>query len=236
MGARSLIARMFGRDLPAPAPDRVEPVIVRNAPLRPAGRRNGFAAAQWDRLTYDWGVTPQALDIFLRQGLRGLRARSRSLAINNDYMRQFLRRVRTNVIGAEGFSLQVAAEDSPGKPDEKANDKIKAEWDAFGKLGACTVCGRFSWTELQQLVITSLARDGEVLLREAHDLCGLPVSVFRCDMILADTSYAGQLNLPDMFTRMMLSLVATGIAPGSFHELDAAGDRQRFSLVPGDRR
>ena len=68
---------------------------------------------------------------------------------------------------------------------------------------------------------------GEVLLREAHDLCGLPVSVFRCDMILADTTYAGQLNVPDMFTRMMLSLVATGIAPGSFYELDADGNRQR---------
>ena len=68
---------------------------------------------------------------------------------------------------------------------------------------------------------------GEVLLREAHDLCGLPVAVFRCDMILADTTYAGQLNLPDMFTRLMLSLVATGIAPGSFYELDADGNRQR---------
>jgi fatty acid CoA ligase FadD9 len=68
---------------------------------------------------------------------------------------------------------------------------------------------------------------GEVLLREAHDLCGLPVAVFRCDMILADTTYAGQLNLPDMFTRMMLSLVATGVAPGSFYELDAEGNRQR---------
>lgn len=68
---------------------------------------------------------------------------------------------------------------------------------------------------------------GEVLLREAHDLCGLPVSVFRCDMILADTTYDGQLNLPDMFTRLMLSLVATGIAPGSFYELDADGNRQR---------
>ncbi|MBP1821046.1 carboxylic acid reductase [Mycobacterium sp. OAE908] len=68
---------------------------------------------------------------------------------------------------------------------------------------------------------------GEVLLREAHDLCGLPVSVFRCDMILADTTYAGQLNLPDMFTRLMLSLVATGIAPDSFYELDADGNRQR---------
>jgi fatty acid CoA ligase FadD9 len=68
---------------------------------------------------------------------------------------------------------------------------------------------------------------GEVLLREAHDLCGLPVSVFRCDMILADTTYSGQLNLPDMFTRMMFSLVATGIAPGSFYELGVDGTRQR---------
>ena len=38
---------------------------------------------------------------------------------------------------------------------------------------------------------------GEVLLREANDLCGLPVAVFRCDMILADTTYAGQLNVSD---------------------------------------
>jgi fatty acid CoA ligase FadD9 len=68
---------------------------------------------------------------------------------------------------------------------------------------------------------------GEVLLREAHDLSGLPVEVFRCDMILAEPEYAGQLNVPDMFTRLMLSLVATGIAPGSFYELDAAGHRQR---------
>src|SRR5699024_2583824 len=68
---------------------------------------------------------------------------------------------------------------------------------------------------------------GEVLLREANELCGLPVAVFRCDMILADTSYAGQLNVPDMFTRMMLSLTATGIAPGSFYDLDTDGHRQR---------
>jgi fatty acid CoA ligase FadD9 len=68
---------------------------------------------------------------------------------------------------------------------------------------------------------------GEVLLREANDLCGLPVAVFRCDMILADTTYAGQLNVPDMFTRLMLSLVTTGIAPSSFYERDTDGNRQR---------
>ncbi|WP_433597612.1 carboxylic acid reductase [Nocardia sp. CA-135953] len=68
---------------------------------------------------------------------------------------------------------------------------------------------------------------GEVLLREAHDLCGLPVAVFRSDMILAHSRFGGQLNIPDMFTRLLLSLVATGIAPYSFYETDADGKRQR---------
>ncbi len=63
---------------------------------------------------------------------------------------------------------------------------------------------------------------GEVLLREAHDSCGLPVSVFRSDMILTHSRYTGQLNLPDMFTRLMLSLVASGIAPESFYRTDSA--------------
>ena len=54
---------------------------------------------------------------------------------------------------------------------------------------------------------------GEVLMREAHDLCGVPVAVFRPGMILADSRYAGQLNVPDIFTRLLFSLVATGVAP-----------------------
>ena len=54
-------------------------------------------------------------------------------------------------------------------------------------------------------------------MREAHDLCRLPVAVFRPGMILADSRYAGQLNVPDIFTRLLFSLVATGIAPRSFY-------------------
>jgi fatty acid CoA ligase FadD9 len=73
---------------------------------------------------------------------------------------------------------------------------------------------------------------GEVLLREAHDLAGLPVSVFRCDMIMADTTYAGQLNVPDMFTRLILSVVATGVAPGSFYDADGNRPRAHFDGLP----
>lgn len=66
---------------------------------------------------------------------------------------------------------------------------------------------------------------GEVLLREAHDLCGLPVAVFRSDMILAHSRYAAQLNVPDIFTRLILSLLGTGVAPDSFYAPAADGSR-----------
>lgn len=77
---------------------------------------------------------------------------------------------------------------------------------------------------------------GEVLLREAHDLCGLPVAVFRSDLILAHSQYAGQLNVPDMFTRLIFSLLVTGIAPFSFYQTDAHGNRAvaHFDGLPAD--
>jgi fatty acid CoA ligase FadD9 len=68
---------------------------------------------------------------------------------------------------------------------------------------------------------------GEVLLREAHDLCGLPVVTFRSDMILAHRRYAGQLNVPDMFTRLLISLITTGLAPHSFYQDNTGRKRPR---------
>lgn len=67
----------------------------------------------------------------------------------------------------------------------------------------------------------------EVLLRNANEACGLPVAVFRCDMIMASTRHRGQLNIPDVLVRLLLSVVATGLAPGSFYELNSDGHRQR---------
>jgi fatty acid CoA ligase FadD9 len=67
----------------------------------------------------------------------------------------------------------------------------------------------------------------EVLLREAHDQCGVPVAVFRPGMILAHSRYAGQLNVPDMFTRLLFSLIVTGVAPATFYAQDLSEGRPR---------
>ncbi|WP_432847622.1 carboxylic acid reductase [Amycolatopsis sp. CA-161197] len=72
---------------------------------------------------------------------------------------------------------------------------------------------------------------GEVLLREANDAFGLPVATFRSDMILAHSRYSGQLNVPDMFTRLLLSLIVTGIAPGSFYSSPAPA---HYDGLPAD--
>ncbi|MBF6413996.1 carboxylic acid reductase [Nocardia cyriacigeorgica] len=74
---------------------------------------------------------------------------------------------------------------------------------------------------------------GEVLLREAHDLCGLPVAVFRSDMVLAHPHYRGQLNVPDMFTRLLIGLAATGVAPASFYR-GGRGARAHYDGLPAD--
>jgi fatty acid CoA ligase FadD9 len=67
---------------------------------------------------------------------------------------------------------------------------------------------------------------GEVLLREAADI-GLPVTVFRSGMILADRRYVGQLNVPDIFTRLVFTILATGIAPATFYASDGSRGRPR---------
>jgi fatty acid CoA ligase FadD9 len=72
---------------------------------------------------------------------------------------------------------------------------------------------------------------GEVLLRDAHERFALPVSVFRSDMILAHSRWRGQLNIPDMFTRLLSSLVLTGLAPQSFYVGDA---RPHYDGLPVD--
>ncbi|MEU0358756.1 carboxylic acid reductase [Streptomyces cyaneofuscatus] len=72
---------------------------------------------------------------------------------------------------------------------------------------------------------------GEVLLREAHERHGLPVTVFRSDIALAHSVYSGQINVPDALTRLLFSLIATGIAPGSFYR---AGTRAHYDGLPVD--
>lgn len=81
---------------------------------------------------------------------------------------------------------------------------------------------------------TSSKWAGEILIRNAHDNYGLPVTVFRSNMILAHRFYRGQLNVPDTFTRLILSVLATGLAPRSFYQPHEPGTEPHYDGFPVD--
>lgn len=69
----------------------------------------------------------------------------------------------------------------------------------------------------------------EVLLHRAHQSFGLPVNIYRGDMMLAHRHYGRQINTEDMFSRLLFSIAKTGIAPGSFYEPVPGGGRARVA-------
>jgi lambda family phage portal protein len=130
------------------------------------GRRvRVFASAQVDRLTADWTTTPLSADEVLRRTLRTLRARSRERWQNDDYARRFIGMVRSNVVGPKGISFQARIRDPNGQQDNLANDAVEAAWKRWGRAEHCDVTGRLNWTQMQMLFITSVALDGEALVR-----------------------------------------------------------------------
>lgn len=66
---------------------------------------------------------------------------------------------------------------------------------------------------------------GEQLLRQASREYGLPVNIFRGDMMLPHQHYKGQINTADMFTRLLFSIIHTGVAPYSFYPLNEDGTK-----------
>lgn len=123
-----------------------------------------YAAAAQDRLTYSWRGTNLTSDEMLRWQLPTMRARSRDLAENNEYVKRFLKLVCQNVIGHTGITYQNRAADGK-KLDTYANRLIEDAWKDWGRLGSCTLDGEFSWKGFQSIAMVMVARDGEAIIK-----------------------------------------------------------------------
>lgn len=125
-------------------------------------QKRAFNAAIFNRLTTDW-ATADSINIDIQHGLANLRGRARELAINNEFAHRYLRLMRTNVVGPDGVLLSVQAQNTDGSMDVM-NDAVERHWLLWGNPDQCTVTGRMSWNKVQELVLESVARDGECLV------------------------------------------------------------------------
>ena len=137
-------------------------------PWRPSLLKRNYDAAKGGNLYGWWSGVNQTSDAELFGQLQTIRGRSRELSRNNDYMKKFIGLTKTNVIGNEGIRLQSLVMNNRKKPDRAARREIEAAYKAWQKKGVCDVTGKYSYHDVQNLAISSAARDGEILFRRIY--------------------------------------------------------------------
>jgi lambda family phage portal protein len=189
------------------------------ASMRRAAMQRTYAAAQINRLTADFVTQRTSANMELRRGLRTLRARSRELARNDDYMKRFLGLMTSGVVGPAGIRLQVKVEDAAGPSDEQLARSVERGWTMWSHKEHASASGKLSWLGAQRYYQRVLARDGEVLVQfvEANNPFGFALKFIDVDWL--DETY-NVIN-PDTGNRVLMSV-----------EVDRYGRPVAYHLTP----
>ena len=126
-----------------------------------AAKARSYGAAGGEDFIHSWLQQPESIDSLVKSSLSILRARSREQVQNNDYARRFIGMVKTHVVGPDGFVFQSRTTDLDGTLDKLANDAIEDNFNDWSKRGNCDVTGRLSFKEMQRLIVSTVAEDGE---------------------------------------------------------------------------
>lgn len=125
-----------------------------------------FDGARVTRLTEDWITSQTSLDEDLKWQLQRLIDRCRDLEQNNEYVSGFLGLAERNVVGPDGFQLQMKIRNPDGRHDKIAEEIIENGWKKWSKPKHCTVHGNLSLTDVYKLCLRGLLRDGAPLIRK----------------------------------------------------------------------
>ncbi|GHE88341.1 phage portal protein [Aliiroseovarius zhejiangensis] len=150
------------------------PRVTRRRGLPIGSAVRSYDAAQVDRYTAGWGSQPMTADDIIDRNQKILVARSREQAANNDYMKNYLRLCRQNIVGSRGISLQAQAKDGD-RLDTAANDALELFWHKWCRAENCDHKGRRSFRLILQGAITAAAKDGEFMIRELRGKAAGPM-------------------------------------------------------------
>lgn len=157
---------------------------------RKSTNKRFFMAANKSNLTAGWSTASLSADTILNADLEKLRARSRVLAGNEPYFRNWLRIQRRNIVGSHGIRLQMRVPskfnaDGTSQMDDLANRVIEQGWKKWCKRENCTVNKRYDFVSVQRLVYSSVKRDGEIFVRKVKGFKGNDF-MFSLQLIEAD--------------------------------------------------
>ena len=149
MNLRERIARRFGF---VPASDL-------------SAQARNFNGAALGRLTAGWATGEVGINRAIYRDLETLRARAKEAERNNDYVRRFVSMAVRNIIGPTGVALQVQAKRPDGSIDVLDSTVLENKFYEWSRRKTCDVTGRYTWLDMQRLIIRRWVIDGEVLVR-----------------------------------------------------------------------
>lgn len=144
---------------------KTETAVARVAP--PVSRRRSYSAAG-SKLTFnDFVGSRGSADYELIGGLAKVRERSRALARNSGTMKRYIALLKTNVVGPGGFRYRCRVRKGDKNLDLDLNRRV--EWAYWRWCKRPTVDGKLTMRQLQNLMVASWARDGEMLIELVYN-------------------------------------------------------------------
>ena len=125
-----------------------------------------YNAGKTDLLTQGWATQPMPFNQAIQNNLQAMRARSREQSANNDYVRKFIKTVKSNVIGPKGITLQVDVRNRNNTRDPLASQAIEEAWRDWSRKKHCDVAGLVSFVDMQRLLMASMITDGEFFCKK----------------------------------------------------------------------
>lgn len=205
--------------------------------IRGSARSQAFAGAGSNRLLMDWIMQARSADEEIKGNLRTLRARARQLGRDNGYVKRYFRLLQNNVVGPKGILLHGRIRDARGEFAKPINKELERAWGDWSSAPV-TVDGRLTLRRLEQLLIKTIACDGEAFVRiwrgGPRNRFGLALQPIDADLI--DEHYNRPRQGSRNEIRMGIEVDALGAVVGyhvSKHAGEAVGLGGGRYFVPG---
>ncbi len=117
-----------------------------------------------DPMIGTWSRMPKAINQTVYEQARIIRARSREQAHNNDYIKRYQQLLVNNVVGSRGIKIQAKSKKPNGELDKLDNQTIERHFTNFSNKKSFDFYGKQSFKGFQNLIMKTLAHDGEVFI------------------------------------------------------------------------
>lgn len=112
-----------------------------------------------------WDTQDVSADSSIHPQLAQMVSRARDLERNNDYVVNYIRLLKANVIGPNGIKLTACRKAKNGRVDKSFNRAIESAWKRSGKLKhSPSACGKQTRKDIGDMALARLAVDGEAII------------------------------------------------------------------------